>query len=89
MLDKRGPKIERSGTPDSMSFYKLYELCTRTLCFLFDKQLWINFKACKVKPYAFSFAVRSSWQRQSNALERSVGRSPKILPLSTAFFAFF
>ena len=50
--------------------------------------LWINFKAGKVKPYAFSFAIRSSSSRQSNALERSVSRARNILPLSTAFFHF-
>ena len=37
MLNKRGPKIELCGTPNSISCQKLYESFTRTLCFLFDK----------------------------------------------------
>ena len=63
LLNKRGPKIKPCGTPNSISC-KLYELFTRTLCFLFDKQLRINFKAGKVKPHAFSFAIRSSSLRK-------------------------
>ena len=74
MLDKRGPKIESSSTPNCISCHRLHESFTRTLCFLFDKELLINFKACKVKPYAFSFSIRSSWLSESNVLERSVSR---------------
>ena len=41
-----------------------------------------------VKTYAFSFAIRSSWLRQLNTLERSVSGAPKILTLLNAFFHF-
>ena len=88
MSNNRGSKIEPCGIPNSISCHKLYELFTHTPCFLFDKQLWINFKVDKVKPYELSFAIRSSFLRQSGALERLVNRAPNILPLSTAFFHF-
>ena len=39
--------------------------------------------AGKLTPYVFSFAVSNSWSRQSNAIERSVSKTPETLPLST------
>ena len=51
------------------------------LCFLFNKQSWINLKAAKLKPYVFNFAIKRSWFRLSNALERSVSKVPNTLPL--------
>ena len=42
--------------------------------------------AGKLKSSSFSFAVRSSWSRQSDLLERSVTKAPKILPLSEDLF---
>ena len=39
-------------------------------------------------PYAFSFAMRSSWLRQSNAFHKSFNKTPIILPLSIAAFHF-
>ena len=45
-------------------------------------------KAGKVKLYAFTFAIRNSWLRQSNASERSARRALNVLPLSTTFFHF-
>ena len=46
----------------------------------------INFDAAKLKPYAFNFAIIRSCGRQSKAFERSVRRTPNVLPLSTHFF---
>ena len=40
-------------------------------------------KAGKLTLYVFSFAVSNSWSRQSNAIERSVSKTPETLPLST------
>ena len=35
-------------------------------------------------PYAFRFAIRSSWLRQSNAYDKSVNKAPNILPMFAA-----
>ena len=48
----------------------------------------MRFRAVKLKPYEFNFAIIKSCGRQSNALERSVRRAPNTFPLSTAFFHF-
>ena len=48
----------------------------------------MNFEACKVNPYTFSFAIGSSCLRQTNAFEESVNKAQNTLFLSTAVYHF-
>ena len=59
MLNNRGPKIEPCGTPNNISLHDLYLLFILTLCFLFERQLFTNFKAFLSMPYASSLAIKS------------------------------
>ena len=47
-----------------------------------------KFNDGKLNPYALSFAIRSSWSRQSKALDldKSASKAFNVLPLSTAHF---
>ena len=74
--------------PKAISIHVLYELFILVLCFLFDKYSWFNLKAGKLKPYTFNFAIKRSWFRQANALQRSISRAPNTLPLSIYLFHF-
>ena len=47
-----------------------------------------NLKAGTLNPYAFSLAIKSSWERQTNAFDRAVRIAPNIFLLSTADFHF-
>ena len=73
MLNKNGPKSNSVG----------YQTVFPTINYV-SHLLVLG----EVKPCAFSFSIRNPWLRMSNALERSVSRAPKILPLSTALFLF-
>ena len=88
MLHNNGQRKESWGTPKSISSYVLYELFALVLCFLSDRQSWINFEAGKVNPCAFSSAMRISWLRQQNAFYKSVNKAPSTLLLSTAVLLF-
>ena len=88
MLNRGGPKIEPCGTPNFTASHSLYELLTLVLCFLCDRWSWINLKAGRLNPLAFNFAIRSAWLRQSKALNKSLCRETKALPLSTDLFHF-
>ena len=83
-----GPNIDPWGTSKTISIHVLYELFILVLYFLFKKQSWVSLKTGKLKPYVFNFAIKRSWFRQSNALERSVSRAPNTLPLSIDLFHF-
>ena len=48
----------------------------------------MRFRAVKLKPYEFNFAIFKSCGRQSNALEMSVRKAPDAFPLFTTFFHF-
>ena len=55
---------------------------------LLDKYSWINLKASKLNPYAFSFAIRSSRSKQLKALDRLVNNALRFY-LGRSFFSFF
>ena len=66
------------------SIYSIAQSTGKMLNEIFcSTQSWINVTTGKLKPYAFNFAVRSSWFWQSNTLERSVSKAPNTLLLST------
>ena len=44
------------------------------------------FKAGKLKPYPFNFAIKRSWFRQSNVLQRSVTKAPNTLDFIDLFY---
>ena len=50
-MPNKGPKIEPRGTLGNISLHKLYLAFTFTLCFLFERELFTNFKAFLSKPY--------------------------------------
>ena len=57
-------------SPSRISNQLLCEFLILVLYFSVDKILWIRLKASKLKLYALSFAMRSSWLRQAIALDR-------------------
>ena len=81
MLNNKSLRIEPFGTPKIISSHLLYDEFIFVLYFLLDMQFCISFKEGNVNPYAFSFAIRSLWSRQSNAFDKSVSKVPKVLPL--------
>ena len=48
----------------------------------------MNFKELLSKPCISSWAIKSSWGRQSKAFDRSVSNAPNAPPLSTLSFYF-
>ena len=84
----KGPRIQPCGTPKIISSHSLYDEFI-VLRFLLDKLFCFRFKASTVNPYAFSFAIRSSWSRQSSAFDRSVSKAPKVLPFVSRPFPHF
>ena len=63
--------------------------CMNCLFLSFPFSLINSHKAGKLKPYPFNFAIKRSWFKQSNALERSASRAPNTLPLSIDLFHFY
>ena len=60
ILNNKGPKIDPCGTPNNISPHELYLSFIFTHCFLFERELCINFKELLSKPYTSSLAIKSS-----------------------------
>lgn len=75
-LNNQGPKI--------ISYSMKY------ICHLFELFSFYlkNFKAFLLKPYGSSLASQSSWDKQPNALERSLNNAAKALASPALFFHF-
>ena len=68
--------MEPCRTSNKISSHELYSVLILVLCFRFERKFCTSYTAAILNPYAFSFAIKRSCERQSNALERSVMRTP-------------
>ena len=64
ILNNKGPKIDSCGTPNNILLQELYVPLIFTVCFLFERQLCINFKEFLSKPYASSLKAQEADNRK-------------------------
>ena len=83
-LNNKGPNRDPWGTPDKTSSHELKSEFMLVLCLRFGRYFCTNHKAVMLNPYAFSLAIKSSSERQSNVFDRSVRSAPNIFLLSIA-----
>ena len=81
MLNKIDPSTQPWGTPKRTCSYALIFI----IWFFWGRRFFISFKAFRINPCAFDFAIENSSSRQSKGFKRSVRR----LTIVNFLFAFF
>ena len=79
--------MELCGTPNKIFSHELYSVLILVLCFRFSSQFCTSLKAAILNPYAFSFVIKRSCERQSWKVREILFCYRQLISISQALIA--